>query len=354
MGTPNGRGRSGRAGRSDNTGRIAAMPDISIHRVKQFAARILGRKVTSLSKPDTGTFNTSFIGTLAGDNGTGTDFLIQIAPRNHVPLQFYERNMLLQEPRLHRLVRRKTDIPIADILYLDASGRQFGAPVIIYRLLPGKPMARVKNADTARITRQLGHFLRQLHHNVRGRQFGYHGPHRPMPPKRTWPDAFRLIWRKFLDDLVAIGAYSPDEADRYQALLENNLRHFNHIRDASLLHMDIWEQNILTDGHEITGIIDWDRALWGDPELELAVIEKSHLLTPAFWKGYGRRPVRSRPFQIRRAFYILYEHQKHIFGYKVREPHPRAYKEHLVKCRSLFRKMERGDFNIRFARHKPI
>ena len=78
--------------------------------------------------------------------------------------------------------------------------------------------------------------------------------------------------------------------------------------------MDIWAQNILTDHNgELTGIVDWDRGLWGDPEIEFSVIEYCGISKPAFWEGYGKIPKITKEYQVRRLFYFLYEHQKYIY-----------------------------------------
>ena len=75
---------------------------------------------------------------------------------------------------------------------------------------------------------------------------------------------------------------------------------------AALLHMDVWAQNILVDdGGRLTGLVDWDRALWGDPEIEFAVLDYCGISTPAFWQGYGRERDLSEPAQVRRVFYLL-------------------------------------------------
>ncbi|SEE08967.1 Phosphotransferase enzyme family protein [Ruania alba] len=39
---------------------------------------------------------------------------------------------------------------------------------------------------------------------------------------------------------------------------------------ARLVHGDFGMHNILWDGQEITGVIDWDHAAWGDPAIDIA------------------------------------------------------------------------------------
>ena len=62
----------------------------------------------------------------------------------------------------------------------------------------------------------------------------------------------------------------------------------------------------------VTGLIDWDRALWGDPEIEYAVLDYCGISEPAFWEGYGQERDWSVEAQVRQVFCLLYELQKYI------------------------------------------
>ena len=58
----------------------------------------------------------------------------------------------------------------------------------------------------------MGGHLRQLHELTAPaclgvQAYGYLGAHHPMEPQRTWGSAFRLMWNKLLDDVVASGCY---------------------------------------------------------------------------------------------------------------------------------------------------
>jgi len=72
----------------------------------------------------------------------------------------------------------------------------------------------------------------------------------------------------------------------------------------------------------LTCLLDWDRALWGDPEIEFAVLDYCGISEPAFWEGYGRRRDESPEAQVRRVFYLLYEIQKYIVIRRVRYGSP--------------------------------
>ena len=134
------------------------------------------------------------------------------------------------------------------------------------------------------------------------------------------------------------------------ALLEDYVDVFESCQTSRLCHGDLWVTNLLVepDG-EVTGVIDFDRACWGDIEWDIAIAEYCGVTRPAFWKGYGR-PVNTnaRDAEIRRLFYLLYEHQKYIvISMSSRRNDPNRARRYASECLSImnsFRKTGRPLF----------
>jgi fructosamine-3-kinase len=189
------------------------------------------------------------------------------------------------------------------------------------------------------ILRQVGVCLQQAH-RLTGDVYGYVGDHRPMAPQSDWASAFTIMWHKLLADIERCGGYSHDEAERMRRLLDRHLKVFDRPVPASLLHMDVWAENILADDEgRLLGLIDWDRALWGDPEIEFAVLDYCGISEPAFREGYGAERERSPEAEVRRILYLLYEVQKYIVIRRVRNNDPAradAYRQQSLRlARSL-------------------
>jgi aminoglycoside phosphotransferase (APT) family kinase protein len=257
----------------------------------------------------TGKHNTSYY-----VRGAGAELVLRISPPDDAGFLFYERGMMAQEPQLHALLRAQTSVPVAEILAFDDSRALVDRDYLLIARLPGLPLseAALTKSQQDRVLEQVGAYLAQMHALVADR-YGYLGVHRPMQPQATWSEAFVVMWNKLLDDVVACGGYTPEEADAMRRLLRIYRPHFEHDPPASLLHMDVWSQNILVDsGGRVTGLLDLDRALWGDPEIEFAVLDYCGISEPAFWRGYGRDRETSFSAQIRARFYLLYEVQKYI------------------------------------------
>ncbi len=95
------------------------------------------------------------------------------------------------------------------------------------------------------------------------------------------------------------------------------------VREARLIHWDLWDGNLFVEDRKITGIIDFERALWGDPLMEYYF---SHFArTSSFEEGYGlsictdsqraRRSLYDLYFDLVvyiECFYRQYENREHI------------------------------------------
>ncbi|MHC4504486.1 MAG: phosphotransferase family protein, partial [Planctomycetota bacterium] len=219
----------------------------------------------------TGKFNESFFVALAD----GREVVLRVAPPDDAGFIFYERGMMRQEPGLHRVIREKTRVPVAEILACDGTRELIDRDFLVMERLGGAAVSQTHLSAPAagRMLEQMGRHLRDLHDSCRAERYGYLGEHECMDPADTWAEAFRTMWAKLVEDIRRCGVYDDDEARGVTGALERNIGHFDRDVPSSLLHMDVWAQNILVDvddqgneGH-VTGVVDWDRALWGDPEI---------------------------------------------------------------------------------------
>lgn len=257
----------------------------------------------------TGHFNTSYF-----VDGAARPMVLRIAPPDDAGFVFYERRMMAQEPGIHSLVRARTSAPVAEIMAFDDSRKLLDRDYLIMERLPGVPLTQFAHTPRQfdRVLRQIGCHLRAIHDITAG-LYGYLGEHRCMEPQDNWGSAFRLMWRMLAEDVARAGYYDPDELSHALGLLERHFHHFERPVTSRLLHMDIWSQNILVESDaSVTGIVDFDRALWGDREIEFAVLDYCGISEPAFWQGYGAKRDTSQSARVRQAFYLLYEVQKYI------------------------------------------
>ena len=253
-----------------------------------------------------GRFNEAFFIT-----GQGIEWVIRIAPPVDTAFVFYERDMMRQEPGIHARLLAHTAVPVPMIIAYDDSREQIDRDFIVMERLPGDPLPDVSVEEDV-VLGQVGEYLAQTH-ALTSDTYGYIGEHHPMEPQSCWVDAFHVMWNRQIDEIFDCGQYNEAESTQLRRLLDKHIRLFDRDVTSSLLHMDCAGDNILVDtDSRVTGLIDWERSLSGDPEIEFALLDSWGIAKPAFWEGYGSAPNRSAYARIRQAFYLLYNFQKHI------------------------------------------
>jgi aminoglycoside phosphotransferase (APT) family kinase protein len=285
---------------------------------------------TQIEPAPAGRHNTSLFLTHPTRHG-----VLRIAPPDDAGFLFYEVRMMAQEPHIHQRVAEETAIPVPAVWTHDDTRAIVPRDFLILERLPGTPLTPPEAGNPGAfddVLRQLGKHIRELH-AITGPLFGYLGAHAPMDPQRHWFPAFETMWGHLLFDIESCGGYSAEEAERVRDLLYRMRGFFPPLRCARLCHMDLGWGNVLVEGGRITGILDWDRALWGDPEIEYAVLDYSGMARPAFWEGYGAPRPNDGPARIRRNFYVLYELQKYMVIERRRRKDPA--KADLVKRAAL-------------------
>jgi Ser/Thr protein kinase RdoA (MazF antagonist) len=316
---------------------------------ESFPVELLRTLVTSKQSVDpaaltfqlipTGKHNTSYF----VNTGDG-ELVLRIAPPDDAGFLFYERRMMAQEPEIHALLRERTTVPVAPILAYDDSHPLIDRDYLLMERLPGRPLTEVRVTESFynRVLFQVGGYLRQMH-ALTAERYGYLGAHHPMESQASWWEAFVVMWNLILDDIVAAGGYTAEEAVFMRQLLPAYRSCFDRSVPASLLHMDVWHQNILVDAEgTVTGLVDLDRALWGDPEIEFAVLDYCGVSEPAFWEGYGRSRDTLPEARIRARFYLLYEVQKYIVIRLLRRDDPAGAQRYKEQSFALARPLAEG------------
>jgi len=261
--------------------------------------------------------------------------------------------MMRQEPGIHKRLLKETDVPVPSILAVDFSRSLIDRDFLIMPRLLGQPLNTVSLNPAAgeRAFREWGRYVGEIHRIFDfDNRFGYLGEHQCMEPQPSWPKAFRVMYRKELDDICSCGLYSRAQVNDALALLDDYLAVFQSCQTSRLCHGDLWVTNLLVrpDG-EVTGLIDFDRACWGDIEWDIAIAEYCGVTKPAFWEGYGRVVnTHSGDAAIRRLFYLLYEHQKYIvISMSSRRDDPARARRYARECLTImdeFRKTGRPLF----------
>jgi aminoglycoside phosphotransferase (APT) family kinase protein len=237
----------------------------------------------------------------------GRRVVLKVAPPPDVAVLRYERGIMGTEVEVLRRVARETSVPVPEVYYFDQSHTLLDSDYYLMAFVPGEAYHKLreqygKETRTA-IDTAIGAYLAQIN-AIQGAFFGYMA----LPVQRfgTWRQAFLGMFDDLLADGQARHVALPLDYAALRAQVEAAAPVLDEVQTPQLVHWDLWDGNIFVDppSGRITGIIDFERALWGDPLMEFQY--HTLKLAPAFEQGYGRSLLAAPTTTARRTLYNLY------------------------------------------------
>ncbi|WP_051797063.1 phosphotransferase family protein [Catenuloplanes japonicus] len=202
-----------------------------------------------------GTFNAVLRVRLAD----GTRLIVKVAPPAGAKLMRYEHGLLPAEALYYRLAAGNS---VPEVVHAEPD-------LLIMTELPGVTLAEadLPAEARARVRHALGGHLAALHTMPAGAGTGFGYPSGPLHP--TWPGAFAAMIDALLADAEDAGLELPRPAHEITALID--AAGLDAVTTPTLVHFDLWDGNILvTPDGQVTGLIDAERAFWGDPVADFA------------------------------------------------------------------------------------
>ncbi len=181
----------------------------------------------------------------------------------------YERDIMPVEVECYRRIREQTTVPVPEVLAYDFSKKNIKSNYFFMTALEGEPFSKVmkkmgqENVD--KIREELAGYLFQLH-GIKGSYFGYFTEDKSRQ-YATWKAAFFQMFEQLLEDAREHKVRLPYK--RISAALRQNAKYLEDVKEPSLVEYDCHEGNIFVKdtghGYTIEGILDFERAFWGDP-----------------------------------------------------------------------------------------
>lgn len=274
-------------------------PDV----LQVIARQQLGADLKAFDEMKDGYFNTAYRLHLAD----GRLCVVKIAPPPTARILTYEQGILHAEVEAMRLVRQDTQVPVPAILAYDPSGQWVPSPYFVMEFVAGQPFDKVRKrwpaAAQTDVDTLVGSYVRQIG-SIQGPAFGCCA--QPANLRPTWPEAFTLVLQNLLADGQALQVELPVA---YDSLWEQLSKHFEVLAEVErpqLVHWDLWDGNVFVDEDQrsVTGLIDFERAWWGDPLMEACFRRVSG--ETAFMHGYGENLLATDNQKRRRILYNLY------------------------------------------------
>lgn len=232
----------------------------------------------------------------------GRKTVLKISAPRGVQLMRYERDMMRAEVESMRLVADK--LPVPAIYLYDPSGERIGSEYFFMEYLDGSPFDKVKGAmepgERAVIQRELGQLNRRLN-DIAGTWYGPYASSGSYGS--SWPEVFLRMLEDVLADGRDAGLKLPVADSEMLRLADEHHGILSEVDTPRLVHWDLWDGNVFVRDGAIMGILDFERALWGDPMMEAYFGRTT--CTEAFLEGYGL-PQLTEAEKARRRLYDLY------------------------------------------------
>ena len=216
----------------------------------------------------------------------GSESILKIAAKDRKGNTSNEINLMKAEVNAMKLVSENCSFKVADIQYYDTSNTICDGNYFFMEKLTGDNFFLVKEKmseeEIAVINTEIGKISKELS-KVKNPQFGFLGD------DKRYDSLFSFV-KQMLENLIS-DAKNKDidimyDGQTFINQLEKDKSSFDLVHDATLVHWDMWEGNVFVkDGH-VSGIIDWERALWGEPFMDDRF--RMHNRGKQFLEGFGK------------------------------------------------------------------
>jgi aminoglycoside phosphotransferase (APT) family kinase protein len=252
---------------------------------RAFGGTTLASDEDAVSELKEGWFNAAYNVRLSG----GREVILKIAPPQNAEVMAYEKNIMTTEVASMRLVAQNPAIPVPEIYCFDTARDLCDSDYFFMEKLAGNNLGHVKESFSpeiqAQIDQSIGQIIREIN-SFTGTYFGYDG--NSALRGGTWKEAFIKIMDSVLEDGQKKNAeYGFSINDIRNAILKH-VSSLETVTLPQLVHWDAWDLNFFAKDGQVTGILDFERALWGDPLMEAQFRALAFGGISESMKGYGK------------------------------------------------------------------
>lgn len=232
--------------------------------------RAFGRdvKIESIEELTEGYFNAGYL----VKTEEQITYVLKIAPSPLVKVMRYEKDIMDMEVHVLRLIEGLKTVPAPKVLFYDDTKDLIPTNYFFMEYLVGKALYQVRSNLTeeafAKISMELGQYVKAMK-TIRGNAFGY--ILQPDRSYKTWSECFLSMIDEILTDAEEEKVVLPYSYSEIRDMFHKQRAILDEVVEPVLVHKDLWEGNIFVDEStaSITGIIDCERALFGDPIMEI-------------------------------------------------------------------------------------
>ena len=216
----------------------------------------------------------------------GFESILKIASKDQKGHTSNEVNLMQAEVRAMKLAGENCSFKVADVFCYDCSGEICASDYFFMEKLPGANYIFIKDQLSEDVNRQIsmemGEIAKELsavHHD----RFGFLGEEKNYASLHEF---VKVMLSNLISDADRKQIDIACDPQKLMEQLEGEKEAFGEVQTASLVHWDMWEGNVFIENDHISGIIDWERAVWGEPFMDDRF--RHHNRNKDFLKGYGQ------------------------------------------------------------------
>lgn len=215
-----------------------------------------------------------------------SECILKIASKGNRGRLSNEANLMEAEVAAMNLAGQGCSFKVPEVFYYDTTKELCDGDYFFMEKLQGENLFLVREElpeETGRqISRETGGIARELS-RIQNKQFGLLGEERRYD---TLFQFVKALLTNLLSDAEGRDIDVIHNRETFLLMLEADKDAFEEVKSASLVHWDMWEGNIfIKDGH-VSGIIDWERAMWGEPFMDDRF--RRHTRSREFLEGFGQ------------------------------------------------------------------
>lgn len=216
----------------------------------------------------------------------GEESILKIAPNIQSGLMTNEKNLMEAEVRAMRLMKESNVIKVADVQFYDCSKELCDSDYFLMEVIPGENLMFAKEKLTKEnvdeINREVGRLQKKMT-GITGEKFGLLGDSKRYD---SLYEFFSVLLKNILDDADAREIPVGYPREMLEQMLVRDKGAFARVQTPTLVHWDMWEGNIFVKENHVSGVIDWERAMWGEAFMDDRF--RTHTRSEEFLQGFGQ------------------------------------------------------------------
>ncbi len=214
-------------------------------------------------------------------------YILKIAAAGNRGRMSNEANLMEAEVRAMQIVHKTGAVKAAKVLYYDTSNEICDGHYFFMEKLEGQSCSSVMDSfsdeEKAVIHFEIGQAEREIT-SILGVHFGLLGD-----DSHYYQDLFSFVYQLISNVLSDAKRKQVDivvSAEKILEMLKRDGAVFGQVTQPVLVHWDMWEGNIFVKEKHVSGIIDWERAMWGEALMDDRF--RRHTRNADFLKGFGK------------------------------------------------------------------